>query len=289
MPDGHSPSRLSTRFLDDGRLHLSDGPIDLIIEAWGTPEAVRRAQTAAMGVAANVLDALCSELAGLRAPQPGLALSGPVARKMQAAVAPFAPSCFITPMAAVAGAVAEFVLTAMVTASPLDRAYVNNGGDIALHLDAGKFAVGIIDHPVHPRLLGTITLHAGDGVHGIATSGWHGRSHSLGIADAVTVLAATAAAADAAATVIANAIDLPGHPGILRVPARDLAPDSDLGDRPVTRAVPPLSPAEIDQALNAGLTVAAELRGRGLIAAACLHLQGQTRIEAPASLRFIAG
>ena len=51
-------------------------------------------------------------------------------------------------------------------------------------------------------------------MRGIATSGWRGRSFSLGIADAVTVLAATAAEADAAATVIANAVDLPGHPAI---------------------------------------------------------------------------
>ena len=50
-------------------------------------------------------------------------------------------------------------------------------------------------------------------MRGIATSGWRGRSFSLGIADAVTVLAATAAEADAAATMIANAVDLPGHPG----------------------------------------------------------------------------
>ena len=74
-------------------------------------------------------------------------------------------------------------------------------------------------------------------VRGIATSGWRGRSFSLGIADAVTVLADRAAMADAAATIIANAVDLPGHPGVVRVPARDLAPDSDLGDRLVTQGV----------------------------------------------------
>ena len=69
-------------------------------------------------------------------------------------------------------------------------------------------------------------------MRGIATSGWRGRSFSLGIADAVTVLADRAAAADAAATIIANAVDLPGHPAIVRVPACELAPDSDLGRAP---------------------------------------------------------
>ena len=90
-------------------------------------------------------------------------------------------------------------------------------------------------------------------MRGVATSGWRGRSFSLGIADAVTVLATNAAPADAAATLIANAVDLPGHPAVTRVPARELAPDSDLGDRLVTQGVGPLSPREIAGALEAGL------------------------------------
>ncbi len=53
---------------------------------------------------------------------------------MHAAVAPFAADHFITPMAAVAGSVAEEILGVMVREARLDRAYVNNGGDIALHL-----------------------------------------------------------------------------------------------------------------------------------------------------------
>jgi ApbE superfamily uncharacterized protein (UPF0280 family) len=52
-------------------------------------------------------------------------------------------------------------------------------------------------------------------VRGLATSGWGGRSFSLGIADSVTVLARCAAAADAAATVVANAVDAE-HPAIER-------------------------------------------------------------------------
>src|SRR5690606_41231750 len=70
-----------------------------------------------------------------------------------------------------------------------------------------------------------IRIRAEDEVRGVATSGWRGRSFSLGIADAVTVLARTGAEADAAATLIANAVDLPGHPAIKRRPARELAPE----------------------------------------------------------------
>jgi ApbE superfamily uncharacterized protein (UPF0280 family) len=198
---------------------------------------------------------------------------------MHAAVAPFASERFITPMAAVAGAVAEEVIGAMVSAAPLARAYVNNGGDIALHLTPGqRFSIGMVDRPDRPGLFGTASLRAEDLVRGIATSGWRGRSFSLGIADAVTVLAATAAQADAAATMIANAVDLPEHSGIERAPANALQPDTDLGARLVTRSVPKLNPAEIDWALAAGAAFAERVRERGLIQAAALHLQGRTAL-----------
>jgi ApbE superfamily uncharacterized protein (UPF0280 family) len=209
---------------------------------------------------------------------------------MHAAVAPFAASTFITPMAAVAGSVADAILAAMLTAD-LDKVYVNNGGDIALHLSDGEsFSVGLIDRPDRPGLFGTTRLTAEDGVRGIATSGWRGRSFSLGIADAVTILAATAAAADAAATIVANAVDLPGHPGIRREPASSLQPDSDLGDRPVTRDVAPLTRADIETALSRGATCAHDLVRSGLILGAALHLQGETTvvgIAAPATMHPI--
>src|SRR5206468_3910445 len=135
-----------------------------------------------------------------------------VARRMTAAVMPYASEYFITPMAAVAGAVAEEILAVMTAAARLARAYVNDGGDIALHLGEGeKFVVGMVQRPESPSLFGTLTLDSRMPVRGIATSGWRGRSFSLGIADSVTVLADRAAAADAAATIIANAVDLPGH------------------------------------------------------------------------------
>jgi ApbE superfamily uncharacterized protein (UPF0280 family) len=273
------PARLQVRRLPQGRLHLSDGPIDLILQAWGEQAEIARAYNAACDCMLSVLDRLCDELPALRASQPGPALQGPVARRMQAAVAVHAADGFITPMAAVAGAVADHVLAAMTDAAELRRASVNNGGDIALHLMPDEaFGIGIARHTLPPRLLGTVRITAEQKVRGIATSGWRGRSHSLGIADAVTVLARSAADADAAATMIANAVDLPGHPGILRAPARSLAPDSDLGARLVTTGVLALPPDSCVVAVSAGAAVAERLRGRDVIIAAFLHLQGETRV-----------
>ena len=276
------PMRRAPRaaLLPDGRrLHLQDGPIDLVVEATGSDEAVAVAYHAAVDRLTGLLDGLCAELPLLRSPVTADSPipRDPVGRRMHEAVLPHAASGFITPMAAVAGAVAEAVLAAMVDAAPLARAYVNDGGDIALHLEPGtRFAIGLVDRPDRPSLFARSNIHAADPVRGIATSGRHGRSFSLGIADAVSVLAETAAGADAAATIIANAVDLPGHPAIRRAAARDLQPDSDLGDRLVTREVGRLEPDEIDLALSRGLAVAERLVREGLITAAALHLAGAT-------------
>jgi uncharacterized protein len=272
--------------LPDGkRLHLQDGPIDLVIEAKGSDADVRAAYEAAAGRFTGLLDELCTELAGLRQPADPAhcQLKGVVARRMHAAVAPFAADHFITPMAAVAGSVAEEILGAMLGAARLEHAYVNNGGDIALYLaDGEQLTVGLMDRPDRHGLLRAMTIDADDPVRGVATSGRHGRSFSLGIADAVTVLARTASQADAAATIIANAVDLSGHPAIVRRPANELQVDSDLGERLVTRDVGQLSYSEIERALEAGAACARKLLAAGLIERASLRLLGET-IEVGAS------
>jgi ApbE superfamily uncharacterized protein (UPF0280 family) len=274
--------RAQIRMLPDGRrLHLHDGPIDLIVEAFGEPGEVKLAYRAAATRFISILDELCAELAFLRsaACASGDLPSGVIARRMLAAVLPYAARAFITPMAAVAGSVAEEILAAMTSKSKLSRAYVNDGGDIALHLTTGQtFVVGMVERPDLASIFGTTTIESTDPIRGIATSGRHGRSFSLGIADAVTVLADTAAMADAAATILGNAVDLPGHPAIHRVAACELAPDSDLGSRLVTQFVEELPGREVSAALQAGVQAAESLRDAALIRAAALNLQGETRV-----------
>lgn len=267
------------RWLADGaRLHLNHGPIDLILQAFGEEPETRAAYARAVARFEGLLEELVAELPQLRLPaRSGVSRTfvSPVARRMQAAVLPFA-SEFITPMAAVAGSVADEVLGAMLDGGRLERAYVNNGGDIALYLAPGRsltLAIAGTGHGLGDR----VTIDHASTVRGVATSGWRGRSHSLGIADAVTVLAASGAAADAAATMIANAVDLPGHPAVLRQPACTLAPDSDLADRLVTVAVAPLGAPEVDAALSNGMLVAEDCLRRGLIVGAALFLGGAGR------------
>lgn len=268
---------IQAAILPDGkRLHLQHGPIDLIIEADGEPAQVDRAYIAARSRFDGLLEQLVTELPVLRTemPEHGLPLAGPVARRMGQAVQPYWREQ-VTPMAAVAGAVADQILHAMLKAASLRRAYVNNGGDIALHLAHGQsFSIASAN--------GHVAVTAADGVGGIATSGWRGRSHSLGIADSVTVLARSAARADVAATLIANAVDLPGSPKITRLPACELNPDSDLRNRLATVDVAALTAAEAAAALARGVQKARQFQRRGLIIACTLGLNDKVEQLVPA-------
>lgn len=259
------------KLLSDGkRLHLNHGPIDLIIEAYGPASSVSSVYRATTKRFETVLPELVNELEELRLPfNPQRNFTGNIATSMNSAITGLATG-YITPMAAVAGAVADEVASIIAAHRKIQKAYVNNGGDIALYLKPDNHFVIAIDTG-NDR----IRVNAGDNIGGVATSGWRGRSHSLGIADAVTVLAANCATADACATVIANAVDLPGNLKITRTPANLLSPDTDLGERPVTTAVDLLSAKEVKTALEHGREVADALLRCGMIKAAMINLQGE--------------
>lgn len=277
---------------ENGRLHLQHGPIDLIIGVDGaiSLELERYFRAHAFALAnrrfSTILEELVAELPLLKSqarpdsPMP----KGAVAQRMMRAVLPYADTHFITPMAAVAGAVADEVLGAMLAGFSADnrpqRVYVNNGGDIALHLDEpAKFSIGISREDGEG--LGRFEVDGQSATRGVATSGRGGRSLSMGIADSVTILACNAAEADAAATIVGNAVDLPGHPSIERRPANDVVDDSDLGDRLVVCGCGALTDEEIDAALDRGVDEAERLRAGGLIHKAALFLKSQGRVVAP--------
>ncbi|MGV3549542.1 UPF0280 family protein [Rhizobium sp.] len=274
-----------------GRLHLQHGPIDLVIGVDGAisleHEAYYRHHAFALAHRRfkTILEELVAELPLLKSPatpdspEP----EGSTARRMVAAVRPYSAEHFITPMAAVAGAVADEVLAAMLEGFTPDnrprRIHVNNGGDIAIHLDPGAdYRIGIAREDGAD--LGAFAIAADSPSRGIATSGRGGRSLSMGIVDSVTVLAASAAEADAAATIVGNAVDLLGHSSVTRMPANRIKDDSDLGERLVVTGVGPLNPVEIRRALDAGATMAEYLKATGLVHRAALFLRDQGRVVA---------
>lgn len=270
------------------RLHLQHGPIDLIIGAEGARENARRAAFAAACERFDtVLTGLVAELPLLRKPLRPTSRrpSDVIGQRMVNAAMPHCETAFLTPMIAVAGSVADAVLEAMCKATTLRRAYVNNGGDIAVHLAAGEvFSIAMAEHGGAD--LGRIRIAGEQNIGGVATSGAKGRSFSFGLADSVTVLASSAAEADVAATLIANAVNLPDHPGVRREPANELSPDSDLGNRKVVVHVPVLGPREVRTALEAGRACAQSMLDRGLIAGAALFLQGAQAVAGGKYMEF---
>ncbi|PTT16567.1 hypothetical protein DBR12_20150 [Acidovorax sp. HMWF029] len=285
------------KLLSDGRWHFQHGPMDLILQAEGARDAVAQAHERAWQRFEVLLQELVNELPGLRASVgERCCVQGVVARRMWAACGPFRAG-FITSMAAVAGAVAQEIL-ACYEQPGIDRAWVNNGGDIALHLAPGQsVTVGVYAdiaalNAAQLRdglvLDGHIRIDSAMPVRGVATSGWRGRSQSLGIADSVTVLARTAAQADAAATMVANAVNV-ADARIVRMPAWQVRDDSDLGAIPVTVDVPALPEEAVRQALHQGLQKAQELQSGGLLWFALLACQGQLMAtSAPQALAHAA-
>jgi ApbE superfamily uncharacterized protein (UPF0280 family) len=280
--------------LSDGRWHFQHGPIDIVLQIDGDSNACEHALQTAWQRFETVLPELVREWPGLRRPVDELhdhRFDSVVAQRMHQATSALAwasPEGFITPMAAVAGSVAQEVLQALAMPG-VDRAYVNNGGDIALHLQRGEWRIGVVSQLAQALATDAASELVNDGhfvisaempVRGVATSGWGGRSFSFGVADSVTVLAATAAQADVAATLIANAVNVQ-HPSIQRRPANSLRDDTDLGERMVTVDVPSLPAALIQDALQLGLDCARGLQVRGQLHAAFLCCQGQVAV-APA-------
>ncbi len=285
--------------LSADRWHFQHGPMDIVLSAHGDAEAVDQAFESAWIRFEDLLDDLVTELSLLKSPISRIGecpMEGVVARRMWRACAPYRAT-FITPMAAVAGSVAD-ELIAFFDRDGIDKAWVNNGGDIALHFsrDSGSdrdarplsnvFRVGLYADISRLdvqqlsdglNLDGTLEVSSDMPVRGIATSGWRGRSFSLGIADSVTVLATTAARADAAASMIANEVNV-ADDRILRIPADEVKDGSDLGAIPVTVDVPQLPAHLVAQAIQAGTRRAEDLQRRGLIESAVLVCQGQIRI-----------
>lgn len=177
----------------------------------------------------------------------------------------------LTPMAAVAGTFAD-IAGDWLLEKGASKVMINNGGDIALRLlENEKTKLGLTPSIQASRHSHILNLTAEDGIGGIATSGLGGRSFTKGIASAVTVVAKTARVADACATLIANHCFIE-DPGISRLPAELLDPNTDIPGHLVTVKVGELSPQTKMKALENGLQKAIELKSQGCIHGAVLFL-----------------
>jgi ApbE superfamily uncharacterized protein (UPF0280 family) len=256
-------SRLWIAWLPDGkRLHLRQGPIDLILQAFGRPGDIARAYDAA--IARTRL--LPAELQ---------AAEGPALQRIAAALTPIRTVYSLPAAAAAAGAVADEVLQAMCEAGRLDRAFVNNRHMVALHLDPGQSFTGArINRPGAAVYDAGWVVQARDTTRGLAASPIAGGAR-LGLAEIVKVVAVSATAAQIAAMMIAAATDLPAHPLLVHVPAGQLEAHTALGDWPVLAQAGAVSAADLADAMAAGEAMVQLLYAAGLISGARLQLPGK--------------
>jgi uncharacterized protein len=268
--------------LSPARILLQCGPLNMTIEAYRKGEPCMRAVDAAVTTALNGLMEVakyretCSSW--IKDIQDGSKDPLPVSTMILATRS--VQYEMVTPMAAVAGTIAEL---------SADSAYqegatlviCNNGGDIALRMDPGEsLTVGINkDLKSRTALSAKIKVDAASGIRGICTSGIGGRSLTCGIAQSVTVLGAHASVTDVAATLIANHVSAE-HPNISRKPAEELQPDTDIAGVLVTESVGEL-PKEIwKSAIESGVLEAERLLELGVISGAVLHA-GPLRATVP--------
>ena len=250
----------------DNRLFLNHGPIDIVLEAFGKDKPL--AYEKAKKYFSTLLNELVLDMDLLKKEVvPHRNFNNKISQSMQNATEKFYPD-FITPMAAVAGSVADNILNVLVKDTKLEKAYVNNGGDVSFYLTENQTVKSSLASI--PNIIAEIDYK--DKSRGIATSGWRGRSFSLGIADSVTVLADNAAMADAAATMIANSVNIKNHPSIIKKPAEEIYEDSDLKNLMVTVEVGDLKQSEIEDALKNGNEVGKKYLENGLINAALIEL-----------------
>lgn len=161
------------------------------------------ARDAVVEARSQVKSAICNDPAFATSLEPIRPADEPgIARDMALA----AQAWSVGPMAAVAGAIAEYVGNCLVR--QCERVAVENGGDIFVR-SAEPVCFGLFAGQQSPFSKVTFTLDARRGLGVCTSSGVVGPSLSFGRADAVVAIAAHAAWADAAATSIANRVRAP--------------------------------------------------------------------------------
>lgn len=265
--------------LPGGKAVLAEnGPLRLTIQAYSGDAGEKMDLDIAAGAAEYAF--LCLEQVALDYPllrqRHGLMTRLPdcnIARRMLASVRTVGDED-LTPMAAVAGTIADSVADWLIEAGAT-KAIVDNGGDIAIRLGQdASIRVGLRPRVGSSNISQLVDTNRGYSSWGINTSGMGGRSLTRGIASAVTAFAEKSSLADAAATAIANNCFIPDA-DIQQVPANTLDPNTDLGQLLVTLGVQEVADDTAVRALNNGYERAIQILDAGHIRGAILVVQGR--------------
>lgn len=258
-------------WLGPGRIYMDYGPIQATLSAWQGTRPMEEELPLAAEYGGKCLGELSAFLAVAKLPPERIrnlaALPG-ILREMVLTVR----SCqdpSLTPMAAVAGTFADTMADFLVDRGAT-KVMVSNGGDIALRLLPGETTrVGIVSDIAAGAYSHVLDVTSSDGIGGICTSGFGGRSFTKGIASAVVTLARNCRSADAAATLIANHTTAP-DPGIHMVRAETIDPETDIPNHLVTAAIGELAPETWSNAVLNGAAKAQEFMKMQVISGAAI-------------------
>ena len=258
--------------IEDDKLFIENGPTNIIAEAFSLEKI--KIYNLICEYSSKFLKDLSLEIRTLKKPTSyENEFVSEIANTMFDSTKLFLPN-FITPMASVAGSISELLLLKVLEKFKVNKMYINNGGDISLYIAKNEkfnFSVG-------GETSFVVEYADTDGLGGIATSGWKGRSFSMGIADSVTVIAEKASIADAAATIICNHIDLKNSKKIKKTIANNLYEDTDLNNKLITVSVENLTETEIRQAISMGKIISEYYISKNFIKAVIINLQNNILI-----------
>jgi uncharacterized protein len=277
------PYERSIHLLQGGAVLVECGPMRLVIDARiGRVAQPQEAQQAAEH-AVHCLEGVAAAWKSLgrdyreRMSQ----ITDPLALKMIASVQAVG-DVDLTPMAAVAGTIADAVADFLFQRG-MTRVLVDNGGDIAIRSSEDEpINVGIRLQPDRQSVSHAVVLRPERKAWGVATSGIGGRSLTRGVLEAATVVAGDASLADAAATAVANASRLEDS-AVIRKPAEEIDPYTDIAGLDVTVRVDPLAEKSKELAIDQALRRAEDLIENRIILGAFVACQGRL-----AMTRFIA-
>jgi uncharacterized protein len=267
---------LRVAWLPDGkRLHLQNGLVNLIVQAFGPPAGVGRAYSAGIERARALVLELADDVPRLQA---GEAPQSEVGLRAAAACAQVPGA--LGPLTVLSGAVADEVLAAMVQGERLDRAFVNNHGVVGFHLAEGQsLSPQGMDWPEFARYdATTVAIPAAARTRGIAAGGWHYHGFAFGCVDRIYAASTSGAMAEAVLGSITTRM-LPGR-ALETVPAGTLEPGSVLGALGVY-PLQDLAADEVAQAMAQGREAATALFDAGISTLALIELRGKNFLAAP--------
>jgi ApbE superfamily uncharacterized protein (UPF0280 family) len=259
--------------IDEESVLVECGPMRLVIRAWNgeQPQIMLARQAAEESI--SYLERIARWRSQLSRPVPKIEElpEDKLALCMIAGTAAIGDDD-LTPLAAVAGTIADAVADWLFERGAT-RVIVENGGDIAIRLKAGETTTVGVRPQVNSRHIShVIRLDGSQPSWGVTTSGFGGRSLTRGIASAVTVLAANASVADAAATAIGNACFVEDGT-VVQQPAESLDSSTDLAGLLVTTEVGELVPGTVLKAIESARQKAELLAQQKIIYGAFIALQ----------------